>query len=240
MAVTVCSAASESAASARVTSSCTRSSTTSGSPDVGSATGVTSATPSTPDTVVTIASRSSAGPMTVAGLPLPAGKCRASASWPSVASTVARKKSDCATPCARNVGRKAASTTSTSVTPTQTRRGRPSTRRATRPQNPRTSVGALPYAGRKGQNAARPSSASTAGRNVKEASMAAAIPSAATGPSPWVEFSSLSSSAITPSTTVPPEARIASYVPRSEARMASYLDVCRRSSSRKRATSSSE
>ena len=113
---------------------------------------------------------------------------------------------------------------------------------ATRAQNPVTwACGWVRSTfGRTGQKALRPSITRTAGRNVSAASIANAIPTAATGPSPRLEFSSESTRVITPRMTVPPEARIASTVPLSVARIASTWYSVRRSSSRKRATSSRE
>ncbi len=114
----------------------------------------------------------------------------------------------------------------------QTARGVRSTRPAIRPQTPSDSGLRVPLCGRNGQKATRPNTTSTAGRNVVEASSAAAMPMAATGPRSRFEFSSLNSRHNTPRMTVPAEARIGSMVPRHARSMASRRPGTSRSSSR--------
>lgn len=105
-------------------------------------------------------------------------------------------------------------------------RGRRPTSSATRSHNPLP----LPVFGLAGQNAARPSRTSTAGRKVSEASSEAAMPIAATGPRPLLELRSLNSRHSMPSTTVPAEAQIGSSEARQARRMARRGSALRSSS----------
>jgi hypothetical protein len=183
-------------------------------------TGTSAETPGVRCTVDAISCALSAGPMTMVGVPDPAGKCRASASPPVTDSTVVRNVSDCFTPSAFSVGRKAARISRPMPLAMATPRGWSPTSRATRAQIPRVSGPCVPTCGIDGQNThrpcspglLRPGSTSSAGRNVIAESSAAAMPMAPTGPRPFVDCSSLSSRHSRPRMTVPAEAATGSMV----------------------------
>jgi hypothetical protein len=200
----------------------------------------TTAASDTPSTLVASSTRAAAGSsaITIVGEPEPPAKCRDRTSWPRPESTSVRNRSDCVVPLALSCGRNAAPASSTSVVTIQTTRGRAPTVRATRPHRPVCSGAADPYVGRNGQNAARPSNASTAGRNVSDASSAPAIPIAATGPRPWLELSSENRRHSSPRMTVPADAVIGATVARHAALTAVYRSSMSRRISRNRATSS--
>ncbi len=86
--------------------------------------------------------------------------------------------------------------------------------------------------GRFGQKAVRPRRVRAAGRNVIDARNDAAIPMAATGPSPRLELRSDNRRHSTPAITVPAEAATGSRVARHAALIAVYLSSVNRSSSR--------
>ena len=123
---------------------------------------------------------------------------------------------------------------------TQTARGRRPTSAATRAQMPVSSAGGEPYARpeRPERRPAEQHQRRPAGTSASTSS-AQAMPIPATGPRPRLEARSESSRQSRPRMTVPPLARIGSTEARHATRIASYRLSCRRSSSRKRATSSS-
>ncbi len=191
-----------------------------------------SATPRTPSVAASTSSAREASAITTAGEPEPPGKCRDSTSCPATDSTSFRKMSDSAVPLAFSCGTNAAPTSNTSDVTSHTARGRLSTRLAMRPQRPPDSGGAEPSIGRNGQYAARPMSASTAGRKVMDASTDDTMPMVATGPSPLFDSRSLNSRQSRPRMTVPADATTGSIVARHAVRIAATLSPVVRSSSR--------
>ncbi len=142
-----------------------------------------------------------------------------------------RTDSDSAMPSASKAGAKDASANSPARLQTSTRAGRRPTAAETRSQ-PRPLGCSLPYVGRNGQNAARPSRTRVAGRKVSAASTARAMLTAEIGPRPRLEPRSEKSRQSTPRITVAPEATIGSHDCRSACRIATCFDGSVRSSSR--------
>ena len=252
----VARASSESAGSDKVTWSSTRPSTTVGSgsrfgPSGVMPSGLIGACPlgeslvitemeSTPGSAAkspTIASSSDCSTITVAGLPDPAGKWRASAIWPSRAWEALRTRSVSGTPRAWKVVAPNAPTSRATVVRIQMGRERRSTNPTVRPQMPvrlMCSSPSLPGSNRgmRGQNATRPNRPSRAGSRVRAASMAKTMPMAVTGPSTLLDFRSLSTRQSNPAITVPPEAATGSTVPSQAFFAACHLSEYCRSSSR--------
>ncbi len=202
-------------------------------------------TADTPGTVRAATTTASAAPgraRIVAGADAPAGKCRSSRCWPVSEPTSLVNMSLWVMPVF-SVNAPAATASSASAVPTQTRRGRRPTPRASRAQTPWSAAtsAAVDSAkrGTNGQNSHRPHTTSSAGRSVSIATSAVAMPIAPTGPSPRVEFMSAASRHMRLIATVAPDARMAGAEARSAIHMASCRSAWRRSSSRYRAMSSS-
>ena len=115
---------------------------------------------------------------------------------------------------------------------TQTRRGRGAIARPTRAQMPDWVGSGDPNDGRRGQNTQRPVITSRAGSSVTITTNVTAMPMAATGPSPAVEFISAKSRHNMPRTTVAALARIAGAARCSANAIASWRSSWRPSSSR--------
>ncbi len=131
--------------------------------------------------------------------------------WAVIESTSVRKVSSIVAPLALKVGTNAAAASSPTRVSAQVRRGWDPTRPATRPQMPvedptASSAWWWSIFGANGQKTLRPKRSSTAGRKVSEASSAPAMPSAPTGPSPEVLWSSARSRQRRPRMTVAAEA----------------------------------
>ena len=87
-----------------------------------------------------------------------------------------------------------------------------------------------------GQKAARPNSASSAGRKVRADSIEKTMPMEAMGPRARLVARSLSSRHRSPAITVPPDARMGSNAPRQARRAASQRPSPSPTASRNRAT----
>ena len=156
------------------------------------------------------AGQSLSGVMITAGLAPPASKCRSRACWPVADSVPPRTAWLSGMPSAENVGAKAAAANSADEGPDQ-HPARPAADDLRDPL-PAAAVPVLvPYCGRNGQNAARPSSTSTAGRKVSAASTASATLTAEIGPRPRLEPRSEKSRQRTPRMTVAPLATIGAH-----------------------------
>ena len=141
-------------------------------------------------------------------------------------------------PSERNIGANAAPMSSTTRVDAQMTRGVDATFSAIRCQKRCVEVLVPDSArwGRTGQNAERPRSARTAGRNVIDARNDATMPIAATGPRLRLELRSENSRQSTPRITVPADAATGSIVARHATLIAWYLSTVCVSSSRKRDT----
>ena len=195
-------------------------------------------TPGTLSAACTTASSRPAFATTSTGVADASEKCRLSTSCPALESTGARNELVRGTPCASSRAVPRASPPSASTVSTHTSRLCRPIPAASRDQKPRSPVAADPYAGRNGQNAHRPVSASTAGSSTSMDTSAQAMPTAATGPRPRVEPRSEASRQSRARMTVEPLATIGCTTPRHAAEIAVYRSRRRRSSSRYRAVNS--
>ncbi len=118
------------------------------------------------------------------------------------------------------------------MVPTHTRRGWGLIQAATLAQKPDSVGSGEPNAGRLGQKIHRPVMTRSAGSSVTITRYVTAMPTAATGPSPAVEFISASVRHSMPTTTVAALAVIAGAARCSAKAIASWRSSWRRSSSR--------